>query len=286
MAMQKRCKSGIKGFTLIELLVVVSIIALLVSILLPALSRARDQAKFVVCASNQHNLLVGVLSYQTEHRDMPTSIQGKMQNGYEFWTQPFRLNYWPETYMDQSVCGFAGGIMSKLLGDYLPEAEIFNCPMSPPVDIFARMDAINKCPLTYQEAYETGNTGLECSYWLLWNYGGFTIASNNEDRVVFKGPGKNSDQGLMVADCLFYNDIAYTPDLTNSWASSHPSKEHTNRSKEATFYTWYDANGDRPVDISMNAGYEDGHVEKFMSGDTYQMLINGYLYCYLPKKLK
>lgn len=58
-----------KGFTLIELLVVIAVIAILLSILIPALKAARDQARRVVCATNLHNIGMGLRIYANENNE-------------------------------------------------------------------------------------------------------------------------------------------------------------------------------------------------------------------------
>lgn len=64
------------GFTLIELLVVVAIVALLISILLPALNQARTQAKRTVCSSNLRSICQAVLTYANENNDKVPQNQG------------------------------------------------------------------------------------------------------------------------------------------------------------------------------------------------------------------
>jgi len=79
------------AFTLIELLVVVAIIAMLAAILMPSLSRAREQAKGASCLSNMHNIGIMLSVYTNESKGYyPTAynyVDGNSSSGgYYHWT--------------------------------------------------------------------------------------------------------------------------------------------------------------------------------------------------------
>jgi prepilin-type N-terminal cleavage/methylation domain-containing protein/prepilin-type processing-associated H-X9-DG protein len=77
------------GFTLIELLVVIAIIALLLSVIMPSLNKAKEASRRVVCSSNMKQLATGNLSYAAENDDR---VVLAMSSNYEMWLTTI-LNY-------------------------------------------------------------------------------------------------------------------------------------------------------------------------------------------------
>jgi len=94
------------GFTLVELLVVIAIIAVLISVLLPSLNKARRQAEAVQCASNMRQVGLALLMYadQNEGWLFPTNegwSNGQVANPSQ--GQPYIPGVYLNSFMDGSV---------------------------------------------------------------------------------------------------------------------------------------------------------------------------------------
>ena len=130
-----------RGFTLIELLVVIAIIALLLAILLPALSKVKDVAQVVVCSSNTKQLTLAWQLYAEDNDD-------KMCYGNALYnaTPP---EQWVQRIAQPADTGYVSGldaleremigIQQGSLFPYTQNEKVYHCPADPAFKKFRGM---------------------------------------------------------------------------------------------------------------------------------------------------
>jgi len=154
------------GFTLVELLIVIAIISLLVSILLPALSYAKEQALKVKCQSNLNQIYTGMFMYTEDH------------GGY------FPLSRDVGDYGDLSTAGWVYLWWPEALASYLNYPKGVERPASildPPIYLYEenwRREMVYFCPSDQRDGGPWGSLPVMTSYgmnefstWWHPNYG-------------------------------------------------------------------------------------------------------------------
>jgi prepilin-type N-terminal cleavage/methylation domain-containing protein/prepilin-type processing-associated H-X9-DG protein len=296
-----------QGFTLIELLVVISIIALLIAILLPALGAARDAAMNVQCLSNVRQMGIANLTFAADHNDhiqlTTTDLHGPVpdsSNNYAYWNSGARAG---------RLMDWASAIVPYMAGDEKDAfdtadeevTEAFMCPNDPSwgtsdpgYKIYNNLvDTVKNNPVSY--GINADLTGWTDGFW----GGGLTVSPHKDgDRPAQAMAGNiasvhNLSSTMMFADAgnqpwngqsnpIDRNDaLVYTGSW---WVAPDSGKEGTLGAVEAAGWSirqklpLAEYNGERHRGDRTNVGFTDGHAASFAPEELDQVRVSPYAF--------
>lgn len=265
------------GFTLIELLVVVAIIALLVSILLPALGSAREVARRMQCASNERVITMALQYYFADfknHNPKGANHRGDpdLDGQYLFFVRlaPYAgITGVTDAPKESTAFGQVGAYAEQIEDNGPVRRSAFFCPSRRWQPDQSYADAVSE-------------QGGNFPWWEFTSYGTFTISWLGENRHFYGGSSVFDASGSMNTDKaeLYLGTI-----LASSNAPSHTGVfghlaqsnsvylpvEVATGTWQANSYDFTDLSGNKHIQTSHMDGlpisFLDGHVEIFSEAE-------------------
>jgi prepilin-type N-terminal cleavage/methylation domain-containing protein len=225
------------GFTLVELLVVIAIIALLMAILLPALNRAREQGKRVVCLVNVKTLSIAYMMYLEDYEGRLPPGSGP---GPGAWCA--MVEGYPHDPLDAPKELQLDAIRNGVLYPYVKDVDVYRCPVAERNE-FRTYSISTAMNFPYEEA--------------LGGDGGTLIKNINQ----IKSPGSRM---LFLDDYVNdWNASWYVPATAMYWWNSTPIRHGSGGNVfgfadgHSEFHSWKDR---RTIDLA-ELCYEDRSPE-------------------------